>query len=96
MGVLVGGLSQLHGIIGKLGGVTLPLDLPLSMQPFLSPPLSNEKKGRRAREVLTPHRWFELWAKKLRRTERRISGSGSVNVGDRGIWGLKPSLSAFA
>lgn len=24
------------------------------------------------------------------RTELRISGSGSVNVGDRGIWGLKP------
>ena len=28
--------------------------------------------------------------KKLLHTELHISGSGSANVGDRGIWGLKP------
>lgn len=33
---------------------------------------------------------------KLLHSERHISGSGSANVGDRGIGGLKPSLSAFA
>lgn len=59
------------------------------------------KKGKRAESEGVSHSWSALWAQswgggKLLHTERHISGSGSANVGDRGIGGLKPSLSAFA
>lgn len=63
----------------------------------LSSLVKREKKGRRVSEGGShSSSLVRAWAKKLLHTERRISGSGSVNVGDRGIWGLKPSLSAFA
>lgn len=40
--------------------------------------------------LLCCNRPLTVWLKKLPQTELHISGSGSANVGDRGIWGLKP------
>lgn len=48
------------------------------------------------KEFLTPGRQFVLRDRGGEKKKRHISGSGSANVGDRGIGGLKPSLSAFA
>lgn len=68
---------------------------------FPSSLLPNEKKGGERGSLssnvglgffaVTLH--WAVWLgkkKKLLHTELHISGSGSANVGDRGIWGLKP------
>lgn len=57
-----------------------------------------KRKARRARESLSVAGWahWTVRLKELLHTELHISGSGSANVGDGGIGGLKPSLSAFA
>lgn len=55
-----------------------------------------KRKGRRASEAFSDvglvrcNSSLTVRLEKLLHTELHISGSGSANVGDRGIWGLKP------
>lgn len=89
--IIRGFLSWLCGIIGKSGGVTLPLAFNAS---FFPPSLLSENGVSRATEFFLSG--GTVWHKKLLYAELHISGSGSAYVGDRGICGLKTSLSAFA
>lgn len=68
---------------------------PLFQCSLFPPPFPNEKGGERGSLsptlvgfAVTVHWTVSL--EKLLHTELYISGSGSANVGDRGIWGLKP------
>lgn len=87
-----GFLSQLRGIIGKPRRCHLT---PL-FQCGLFPSSLPKRKGRRASESFSDvglvrcNSSLAVRLEKLLHTELHISGSGSANVGDRGIWGLKP------
>lgn len=82
--VIRGFLSWLGGVIGKSGGVTLPVAFNAS----LLASLVSENGVFRVREFFLSS--GTVWHKKLVYTELHISGSGSAYVGDRGICGLKP------
>lgn len=79
-----GFLSRLCGVIGKSGGVTLPLAFNASF----FPPWSLKMEYSETREVFLSS--GAAWHKKPVYAELHISGSGSAYVGDRGIWGFNP------
>lgn len=70
------------------------LTLLFSVQPFPLLPSPNGKGGEWGSlshvSLLCRNSPLTVWLQKQLHTELHISGSGSANVGDRGIWGLKP------